>query len=297
MSAPQPYLVPRRKVRKARKAPKIDTGLRPGGTIYAPRYWPAYAPGHYILVPKAILDPKLDLSEGQILCFSCLKKYGGMGASYPGQNTLGSDIGLSPRTIRNHLRKLLEKGLISVLHCYHRSGVGGQTSNQYRPLWHETWEEFWRTTNGGKPSGRKIGDPFEWWLRWPSFLVPLAVARDVSPGAALHYGVLVLQQEHSNPKCPTIRYTNSKLATFGQVDKRLQGDDSRRERHDSGSRKAFRHYPGRRVSDFNRELELKGWIRVVPQFDATFARRSENAVSLLQSRSDPRRSPKNQPKR
>jgi hypothetical protein len=296
MSAPQPYIVPRRKVRKARKAPKTDTGLRPGGTIYGPTYWPAYANGDYILVPKALLDPRLGLSEGNILYFGILKKYGGMDACYPGQQLLGQEIGLSSRTIKRYQTALLDEGLISVLHCYRRSGVGGQTSNQYRPLWHETWEELWHATQG-KPSGRAIGDSFGWSLMWPSILVPLEVARDVSPGAALYYAVLVFQQEHSNSNHPTIRYTNSKLATFGQIDKRLEGDDSRRDRHDSGNRKAFRHYPGRSVSRFNRELKRKGWIRVVPQFEDASGRRTENAVSLLQSRSDRRRSPRKCPKR
>ena len=101
------------------------------------------------------------------------------------------------------------------------------------------------------------------------------------------------QQEHTH----TIRHTNAKLATLGLLDKRLQGDDSRRERHDSGSRKAFRHYPEQRVNRLYRELKLGGWIRAVPHFDDASGRRTENAVSLLQPRSDRRRPPRKCPKR
>jgi hypothetical protein len=112
------------------------------------------------LVPKALLDPRLGLSEGEILYFGILKKYGGRDACYPGQQLLGSKIGLSSRTIKRYQTALLEKGLISVLHCYHTSGLGGQTSNQYRPLWHQTFEESWRAEHGGEPSGREIGELF-----------------------------------------------------------------------------------------------------------------------------------------
>jgi hypothetical protein len=307
MNAPRLFPVPARPIpARKRKRAKIDTGLRPGGTIYGPAYWPAR--GAYLWILTALLDPSLGLSAGEILCFCRLRFFGGKkDQCWPSQKTLGSEIGLSTSTMYRYLARLHAKDLIDARHCYRTAGVGGQTSNDYFPIWHQMWEDAWRAKHGTS-SGLDIGDRFEWSLfsreRWPSLMLPLDVAKSVSPGAGLHYAVLLSRQKYSRSEHSTIACTNVELAAFGQIHKRLERDDRRKERHESSERKEqettayrkpFLHYPGQRVNDFNRELKLQGWLRIEPGFDAS-GRQTKSIISLLKSPTDTRRSPKKCPK-
>lgn len=311
MSAPLLWPVPARPVPvRKRKRAKIDTGLRPDGAIYGPAYWKNLPrePGdlNYMFVPVALRNPKFGFADAEVLCFSRLILHGGKtDECIVGQDTLGAEIHRSTRSTWTYLTNFQKKGWIEPHHRKHPV-TGGQTSNQYFPIWNQAWEDDWRA-NHGSASGRQIGERFDWSLfrreRFTALLIPLEIAGDAHPTAALYYGELL---EKQTPSQWTIKSTNSKLAEASQIARRLERDDSRRERHDAGGkrknrkpektadRKPFQHYPGRRVSQLNRHL--KRWVRVEPGRDPS-GRRSANVISLLKSQTDTRRSPKKWPKR
>lgn len=299
---PRPKPTP---ARKRQRAKTVDTGLRPNGTIYGQAYWEA-RPGEYMWSPIALRDSKLGLADGEIVCFSSLMLFGGgLDDCYPSQEKIGSKINRSAKSTCRYLIGLQTKGFIEPQHRHHPD-TGLQTSNRYFPIWHQSWEREYRAKHNGRPSGFQIGERFEWSLfrreRFSSTLLPLEIARDASAHATLYYGDLLLKQ---TPSRWILSSTNSKLAASTQIASRLERDDSRRGRHDSGGkrerkpektgdRRPFQHYPGRRVSALHREL--KRWVRVEPHSDLS-GRRSANLTSLLKSQNDTRRCPKKWPKR
>lgn len=62
---------------------------------------------------KKVMQDK-NLSPGaKLVLYNLVSRLGGKNYSFPSQEKIGNDVGLSARQVRNHLRALRRRGLIS----------------------------------------------------------------------------------------------------------------------------------------------------------------------------------------
>lgn len=102
-----------------------------------------------IFMPSWLMK-RTGLNAGSKLLYAVLAKYAhGSGEAWPEQKSLAEDCGVEARSIRNHIKELVDAGLIEV------EQRGLRKSNIYRFVWHDWMQDELRNVGAEKISGQE----------------------------------------------------------------------------------------------------------------------------------------------
>ncbi len=101
-----------------------------------------------IFTPRALARYK-GISQGAKLCYGALSYFAGEnGQAWPSHETLGEELGVTSRQVRDYLSELKEKGFIKTDRT--------QKTNKYYFIWHEVLEQSMRREEYFPPEGENI---------------------------------------------------------------------------------------------------------------------------------------------